>query len=503
MKVTPHARSACRGISARRPARTAAPAPASDARTGIRVRSSAFGSTRCPARIVARAISPYASSSANAGTGTSAGRESTRPSVDANSAFVTGFGDTRFTGPCRPVVAERVLHRAHVVVERDPAHPLTTAADRSAHAESEREQQPLQRTAVRAEHDPGAQQHDAHSRVGGGDRCRLPLARHPGEEVAARARSPRRAARRRDRRRCRSPSRSAARAADAPARRSCARRAPCRARDSHGSRAFARRSSGARAARRRDGRRRPRPRGRSATARRASDPTRCRRATAGRAVRTRRRTRTLRARSARRARCRSVPSRRRSATKDEDGGGRGIGRHGSAAVAARAAEFRPTRRSRWRTSHRQDVFRYSSRLSRMRRAISSATSGERYASSAMRRRISRTRSLRRCPRAPAASRRSSRRDAPSSLCSDRGCMTPPSSKYRPPVRTDLSASSCARADASLGTRSTAVSRAGRSVAAPVAKRPLHRRVSDSIPRLAQLSHASRRSADGHHPVRGR
>jgi hypothetical protein len=56
-----------------------------------------------------------------------------------------------------------------------------------------------------------------------------------------------------------------------------------------------------------------------------------------------------------------------------------------------AAEARPEDVRR-RTSHRQEAFRYSSRLSWIRRAISSATAGDRYASSAIRRRISRMRS---------------------------------------------------------------------------------------------------------------
>jgi hypothetical protein len=56
-----------------------------------------------------------------------------------------------------------------------------------------------------------------------------------------------------------------------------------------------------------------------------------------------------------------------------------------------AAEARPEDVRR-RTSHRQEAFRYSSRLIRIRRAISSATAGDRYASSAIRRRISRMRS---------------------------------------------------------------------------------------------------------------
>ena len=414
-------------------ARSAAPPPASDARTRIPSRSSAFGSTRWPARIVARAISPYASSSANAGTGTSAGRESTRPSVDANSAFVTGFGDTRFTGPCRPVVASACSIARNVVVQRDPAHPLTTAADRPAHAQTEREQQPLQRPTVGTEHDPGAEQYDAHSRIGGGHRRRLPFARHPREEIAAqRALLVQRLvapiAVDADRR-CR----SAARAADAPARRWCApelRAAHATLTD----RALSRRAPAMRErlAGEMDHRIRALEIARRQVPRIGSHTMSS--ADCGRAVRTSRRTRTLRARRRATSALPISPVAPEIATNDEEVEGAG-----SVGMARR-------RSLRARPSFgRRDAHDGERRIGRTCSATApdSAGCGARSLRRPPRSDTRRPRcddeshapARRALPRAPAASRRPSRRDCAEPLCSDRGCMSPPSSKYRPPVRT--------------------------------------------------------------------
>ena len=57
------------------------------------------GSTRCPLRIIASAISPRASRSANAGAGRIDGRRSARPIASAISRLVTGCGAVMFTGP--------------------------------------------------------------------------------------------------------------------------------------------------------------------------------------------------------------------------------------------------------------------------------------------------------------------------------------------------------------------------------------------------------------------
>src|SRR5436309_3452791 len=63
------------------------------------------GSTRALARRSSSAIWPKSRRAATAGSGRSAGRRRTRPSVRASSRLVTGSGATAFTGPARDSVA--------------------------------------------------------------------------------------------------------------------------------------------------------------------------------------------------------------------------------------------------------------------------------------------------------------------------------------------------------------------------------------------------------------
>src|ERR1043166_7541457 len=57
----------------------------------------------------------------------------------------------------RGLVLDRPFDRAQRVVAIDPRHPLLAAADRTAHAELERQQHFLQRAAAAIEHDAEAQ----------------------------------------------------------------------------------------------------------------------------------------------------------------------------------------------------------------------------------------------------------------------------------------------------------------------------------------------------------
>ena len=130
------------------------------------------------------AISPKSSLSAGAGAGSRAGRSSTRPSVAAKLRLVTGSGAAGFSGPGELVGEEGVMDRADHVVDRDPAHPLAPAAERSARAEEEGRQHPRERAA-------GGSEHDAESRIHHPDAGRarglgraLPVASQLDEEVA-------------------------------------------------------------------------------------------------------------------------------------------------------------------------------------------------------------------------------------------------------------------------------------------------------------------------------
>src|SRR5438309_358133 len=69
------------------------------------VARSRAGSTRALARRSSSAIWPKRRRAATAGSGRSAGRRRTRPSVRASSRLVTGSGATAFTGPARDSVA--------------------------------------------------------------------------------------------------------------------------------------------------------------------------------------------------------------------------------------------------------------------------------------------------------------------------------------------------------------------------------------------------------------
>src|SRR5664280_1975744 len=69
--------------------------------------SSTAGRTRCPASTPSSARPPSASRRAVAGTGSSAGRWTTRASAAVNSAFVTAPGAVRLTGPLMPSADSR------------------------------------------------------------------------------------------------------------------------------------------------------------------------------------------------------------------------------------------------------------------------------------------------------------------------------------------------------------------------------------------------------------
>src|SRR5262249_2296569 len=69
---------------------------------GNAISSSRLGRTRwLPSSSESMSSSPYRSFKTNIGVGRTVGRFSTRPSADAKSAFVTGFGEVRLTGPDR------------------------------------------------------------------------------------------------------------------------------------------------------------------------------------------------------------------------------------------------------------------------------------------------------------------------------------------------------------------------------------------------------------------
>ena len=154
----------------------------------------------------ASAISPNARRTPKAGTGKNVGRERRCPSVFVNSALVTGFGETKFTGPRRPI-ANRNYSRANHVVERDPTHPLFPASHTSANSHPKRRQHFLQRSAVAIENDAEAREDGADSLL----RCRsrrfLPLDADMCEEIFRPARFFPSTVRRRGCRSSRSPTR--------------------------------------------------------------------------------------------------------------------------------------------------------------------------------------------------------------------------------------------------------------------------------------------------------
>ena len=111
----------------RRPSRARKAGSSSVCSNAKPVSSSFFGTARILAKSASSAISPNITRSANRGSQKNAGRRSTRPSVLANSRFVTGFGATRFTGPRTASVARQwriaravsptVIHGTHCLPE--------------------------------------------------------------------------------------------------------------------------------------------------------------------------------------------------------------------------------------------------------------------------------------------------------------------------------------------------------------------------------------------------
>ena len=112
------------------------------------------------------------------------------PSVRVNSALVAGFGRDEVDRARRPTSwSIACTIGADVVVERDPAHPLLARTEAAAEPELEREQHPLERAAVRGEHDAGADGHTADPGVGRRRRLRLPRDARPRRGSRRRARS--------------------------------------------------------------------------------------------------------------------------------------------------------------------------------------------------------------------------------------------------------------------------------------------------------------------------
>ena len=184
-------------------------------------RSATSGRTRCPSSSTS-AISPSASRSAKAGTGTTAGRPRQRASVGRE----FGVGDRlRRDGVDRAadiVVRQREQHQLDQVVAMDPAHPLLARPDAAAEPGAKHRQHARERAAVALEHDTDAEHDGAHAERLRRDGLAFPRSADFGEEVAAGRRAFADQPRRRYRRSSRRPTRTAARAAVA---RPAARRA--------------------------------------------------------------------------------------------------------------------------------------------------------------------------------------------------------------------------------------------------------------------------------------
>ena len=132
-------------------------------------------------------ISPNSSLIAAAGTGTRAGRCSTRPSVREKVAVGDRLGRRRVHRSFERVGEERMMDHADGVVHREPADPLLPVAQGAAAAEPEGRQHPAERAAGGREHDAEAQVHDPDPGGPGRLGRRLPLAPQPDEEIARRA----------------------------------------------------------------------------------------------------------------------------------------------------------------------------------------------------------------------------------------------------------------------------------------------------------------------------
>src|SRR5437588_7258306 len=98
-----------------------------------------------------------------------------------------GVGRREVHRPACGAAVEEVEDGAHLVVDGDPAPPLPPGPDAATDAELEREEHLLESPALGAEHQAGAEVHNAYAGVFGGSGRRLPLLAHLGEEAGARA----------------------------------------------------------------------------------------------------------------------------------------------------------------------------------------------------------------------------------------------------------------------------------------------------------------------------
>jgi hypothetical protein len=80
------------------------------------------------------------------------------------------------------VVRKYVADRPNLIVQVNPAHPLTAAADPSAQSHSKRRQHLFQCTAFCAQDDAGSQKSRANASLHGGIRGRFPFAANLGQE---------------------------------------------------------------------------------------------------------------------------------------------------------------------------------------------------------------------------------------------------------------------------------------------------------------------------------
>ena len=131
------------------------------------------------------ALSRGAASGRSSGPAGTWGGARTRPSAFVNTAFVTGPGEQRFTGPAH-VVLEQEADGPDVVDQRDPAHPLPAGADLA-------ERRPAWRSSAMRGKAPPSRSRTMLVRIvatrmpGGGGRCRgrLPVDDEIGEEPGA------------------------------------------------------------------------------------------------------------------------------------------------------------------------------------------------------------------------------------------------------------------------------------------------------------------------------
>ena len=124
-------------------------------------RRSAPGTTRWLENRSSSASSwPRSNRNAGLGTGNSAGRWRARPRARLNSAFVTGAGPTRLTGPSRSWSSSQAIARTSSVNEIQ-LQILTAVAEMATQAELEGQQHAGERGRLRVENEPRAHVNDA------------------------------------------------------------------------------------------------------------------------------------------------------------------------------------------------------------------------------------------------------------------------------------------------------------------------------------------------------